>query len=80
MRAWHICRAGLGENKCNTFSVARGWGVNYTTGVRRCCNSQCGANYKYKYGMIAQIQMQGTDYFVRMDYCDWHEAEFVVQL
>ena len=76
LRAWHICRAGGDGDKCNTFSLAHGWGVNYTTGAKVCCNSQCNAKYRYGFGMIGQFQLQATDYFVRLDCHDWWEADF----
>ena len=76
LRAWHICRGGQEGDKCNTFTVAEGWRVNWTLKQKTCCRASCDTKYKWPFGMIAQIQVQDTDYFVRTDCHNWWEADF----
>ena len=80
LRAWYICRGGGDSHRCNTFTLAPGWGVNWSQALKQCCRLDCGAKYKTTMGMIGQLQVHAIDYFVRLDCHDWYEGDVLSKL
>ena len=81
LRAWYICRGGGDSCRCNTFTLADGWGVNWSTqSTDKCCIFECDTRYKTPMGMIGQLQVNNIDYFVRLDCHDWYENRFSSKL
>ena len=80
LRAWYICRGGGDAHRCNTFTLAPGWGVNWSQTLKQCCRLDCGTKCKVPMGMIGQLQVNAIDYFVRLDCHDWYEDNVLSKL
>ena len=59
LRAWCICRGRQTGWKCNTFTMARGWVIDWVENQKRkCCRVDSFKKYKMSDGMIGQLRLR----------------------
>ena len=80
LRSWCVCRGGHPGRKCNSITTDPQWVPVWYQEKRLCFRFDCRTQYKMKFGMIVELNIDGRSFFVKSDCYEWQDYELLANM